>query len=356
MSTSPQPAAFTDLRPEQILDALEAVGLRGDGRLLQLNSFENRVFQVHLESSEVVVVKFYRPGRWTDEQILEEHQFALELQAQDIPVVAPLTLHATAEGNARVAGPANLTEGESGCASADGPGGTLAFWGPGPSPWRFSVSPRKSGRAPELEDPEVVRWIGRFLARLHTLGAGGRFAHRPELSPQTLGRTPQRWLSGHADIPPTQQAAWESASRRALDRVQALFDTVADVTMLRLHGDAHPGNILWRPEGPHVVDLDDARTGPAVQDLWMLLPGDSDGAQRHLRWLLEGYESIRDFDDRELRLIEPLRTLRMIHHSAWIAQRWVDPAFPAAFPHFGTAAYWSEQTGQLLEQLERMQT
>jgi len=126
--------------------------------------------------------------------------------------------------------------------------------------------------------------------------------------------------------------------------------------MLRLHGDAHPGNILWRPEGPHVVDLDDARTGPAVQDLWMLLPGDSDGAQRHLRWLLEGYESIRDFDDRELRLIEPLRTLRMIHHSAWIAQRWADPAFPAAFPHFGTAAYWSEQTGQLLEQLERMQT
>lgn len=340
MTTTPQ--RFADFQPQDLLTALDAVGLRGDGRVLQLNSYENRVFQVHLEDGSVVVVKVYRPGRWRDEQILEEHGFARELEAAEVPVVAPLSLE--------VSDPEAVT--------LQGPDHTLATWrddtpkeaGQPARHWRFSVSLRKAGRGPELDDPDTVRWIGRFLARLHEVGARHAFEHRRSLSLENLGALPRQWLLDSGHIGPAERAAWADASERALAAAAEVFERRAGVARLRLHGDAHPGNILWRPEGPHVVDLDDACQGPAVQDLWMLLPGDEDGRARQLRLLLEGYETVRDFDDRELALIEPLRTLRMIHHSAWLAQRWDDPAFPLAFPHFGTAAYWSEQTALLREQ------
>lgn len=336
--------SFAALRPHDVLSALDTVGLRGDGRLLQLNSYENRVFQVFLESGEAVVAKFYRPGRWSDAQILEEHGLAWELQDQEVPVVAPLSLttDATPQADGRV--------------TLSGPHHTLAHWtqrerAQREQAWRFAVSPRKAGRAPEIDDAQTLQWIGRFVARLHRVGARQPFAHRRNLDVATWGRANQRWLMEHGVVTLAEQAAWQDASDRALDAAAQAFESAGRVLSLRLHGDAHPGNILWREEGPHVVDLDDASNGPAVQDLWMLLPGDEAGRARSLRLLLEGYETVRDFDDAELALIEPLRTLRMIQHSAWIAQRWEDPAFPRAFPHFGTAAYWSEQITQLREQI-----
>ncbi len=333
---TPSPVGtYALLQPHDVLAALDAVGLRGDGRLLQLNSYENRVFQVFLESGDAVVAKFYRPGRWTDEQILEEHAYALELQAEEVPVVAPWVLQAE----------------DAGCVRVDPSHGTLATWVQGEETWRFAVSPRKAGRAPEIDDADTLKWIGRFVARLHGVGARRQFEHRRTLNVATWGWANQQWLLTQGVVTPVELAAWKDASSRALDLAEAAFDRVGSVQRLRLHGDAHPGNILWREEGPHVVDLDDACNGPGVQDLWMLLPGDEAGRARSLRLLLEGYESVRDFDDAELALIEPLRTLRMIQHSAWIAQRWNDPAFTRAFPHFGTAAYWSEQTTQLREQL-----
>ena len=332
-------ASYAALEPQEVLSALDAVGLRGDGRLLQLNSYENRVYQVFLESGDAVVVKFYRPGRWTDAQILEEHAFARELEEAEVPVVAPVSLQPQAGADG---------------VSVAGPCETLATWSHDNATWRFAVAPRQSGRAPEVDDPDTLRWIGRFIARLHDVGARRPFEHRRTLDVPTIGLASQRWLLDSGCLTPAERAVWEDASARALDAAAQAFDRWSSsgaAARLRLHGDAHPGNILWREEGPHVVDLDDASNGPAVQDLWMLLPGDEAGRTRSLRLLLEGYETVRDFDDAELALIEPLRSLRMIQHSAWIAQRWEDPAFPRAFPHFGTAAYWSEQTTQLREQL-----
>lgn len=320
---------YDALDPQAVLDALSGVGLHGDGRLLQLNSYENRVFQVFLEDGRAVVAKFYRPGRWSDAQILEEHAFAEELAQQEVPVVPPL----------RLAG-----------------GLTLAEVDLAGTRHRFSVSERRAGRAPELDDPDTLRWIGRFIGRLHEVGRREGFRHRRRLDVHTFGEQPLQWLLQSDAVPPAQLTAWQQTCEQALALVRAAFEAAQDVAWIRLHGDCHPGNVLWREaDGPHFVDLDDACSGPAVQDLWMLLSGDSDTATRQLGWLLEGYGAFMRFDRRELALIEPLRTLRMLHHSAWLAERWNDPAFPPAFPWFGTPAYWQQQTTQMREQLEAMQ-
>ena len=329
---------FADLTPQQVLDSLEAVGLRGDGRILQLNSYENRVFQVFLEDGRAVVAKFYRPGRWSDAQILEEHAFALELAAAEIPVVPPLAL---SEGG-------------------DTPG--LVLQGDPPTlatlaGHRFAVAARCAGREPELEDPATLRQLGRFIGRLHAVGRRRPFQHRHRLDPRADGRRAMALLLDGGFVTPQELPAWRAVTADALAAVVAAFDSFpaeAPLATLRLHGDCHPGNVLWREGAPNVVDLDDAMQGPAVQDLWMLVSGDATTMARQLDTLLAGYEDFADFDDRERRLIEPLRTLRMLRHSAWLAERWADPTFPLNFPFFGSAAYWSQQTTQMREQLEAM--
>jgi Ser/Thr protein kinase RdoA (MazF antagonist) len=340
MSLPPAPSAdgYADLTPPAVLAMLDAVDLRGDGRLLQLNSYENRVFQVFLEDGTVVVAKFYRPGRWSDAQILEEHQFALELAAREIPVVPPLSL--------------SIAEGHE--VTLLGDAQTLASITHDGHRHRFSVSERRAGRAPELDDPHTLRWLGRFIGRVHEVGAMRPFEHRRRLDPATFGFAARDLLLDQELIPIGQQQSWRATCDSALELVQRAFDSVAPLRTLRLHGDCHPGNVLWREEGPHVVDLDDACTGPAVQDLWMLLSGDVTSMRGQLEHLLSGYQQFMLFDERELVLIEPLRTLRMVHHSAWIAERWCDPAFPTAFPWFGTPAYWAQQTTHLREQIEAM--
>jgi Ser/Thr protein kinase RdoA (MazF antagonist) len=314
---------YDGLTPDTVLDALESAGLRGDGRLLALNSYENRVYQASLEDGASVVAKFYRPGRWTDAQIAEEHAFALELAAREIPVVAPL-----AQG-----------------------GATLHRF----ADFRFAVYPRRGGRTPELEDPKVLEWIGRFLGRIHAAGAARPFAERPALDVQSFGEEPRAWLGVSGLVPPDLKDAWTTVADLALVGVRACFERAGAFRSIRLHGDCHVGNILWTDAGPHFVDLDDARMGPAVQDLWMLLPADAGDAASSLKALLEGYEQFRGFERTELALIEALRTLRLLHYSAWIARRWDDPAFPAAFPWFGTQRYWQDRILELREQVAAMQ-
>jgi Ser/Thr protein kinase RdoA (MazF antagonist) len=331
---------YAGLTPSLVLDALDAVDLRGDGRLIQLNSYENRVFQVFLEDGRVVVAKFYRPGRWSDAQILEEHAFTAELEAAEIPVAAPwpLTVSAT---SIHAAGAAPL-------------GPTLMRFDSPAGPYRFGVCARQAGRAPELEDPATLEWIGRFIGRIHAVGARARFAHRETLDVATFGHANRERLLASGVIPPDALPGWSDVTAQALERVSAAFDSGNGGRHLRLHGDCHVGNLLWTAAGPHFVDLDDAVNGPATQDLWMLLSGDRVSMTRQLGAMLEGYESFMDFDWRELRLVEPLRTLRIIHHSAWIARRWDDPAFPVAFPWFESPAYWADQTMRLREQLVAM--
>jgi Ser/Thr protein kinase RdoA (MazF antagonist) len=327
---------YAALTPDVVLDALASVGLYGDGRLTALSSYENRVYQIHLEEPHAghaaVVTKFYRPGRWTPEQIGEEHAFAAELMAQEIPVVGPLVLN----------------------------GATLHNYGG----FAFSVSPWRGGRAPELDDFEVLEWIGRFLARIHTVGAARPFAARPALDLQGFAIEPRDWLLAHDMIPLDVQGAWHDACQKAIQLIanndQITPGNGLNGSNIRLHGDCHPGNILWTPAdrpgaGPHFVDLDDARMGPAVQDLWMLLSGDRRQRTAQLGALLDGYEQFRPFDRRELALIEPLRTLRLIHYSAWLARRWDDPIFPINFPWFGTSDYWRGQVDTLNEQIEAIQ-
>jgi Ser/Thr protein kinase RdoA (MazF antagonist) len=338
---------YANLDPQQVLDALDAVSLRGDGRVLQLNSYENRVFQVFLEDAPpgdpAVVAKFYRPGRWTDAQIVEEHAFALELAAAEVPVVPPLVLQARDDrpGLRLLGNPP-----------------TLACLDKATGAHRYTVARRCAGREPELEDPAALRQLGRFIGRLHAVGRRQPFVHRHDLNARVDGRRALAQLIEGGFVPDTQLAAWRDTCERALDAVEAAFEAAAPLATLRLHGDCHIGNVLWRQtgegSGPHVVDLDDAMQGPAVQDLWMLVSGDHHSMARQLNTLLEGYEQFSDFDDRERRLIEPLRTLRMLRHSAWLAERWSDPTFPLNFPFFGSSAYWNQQTVQLHEQIEAM--
>lgn len=327
MSAEAPPASthpFERLTPDFLLDALEGVGLRGDGRLLALNSYENRVWQVGLEDGGSVVAKFYRPQRWSEAQLREEQSFARELADAEVPVVAPLP--------------------EAG-------GASLHFH----EGFHFAVYPRRGGRAPELDREEVLERMGYFLGRLHTVGASRRFVARPVLGIAEFGEEPREFLLASGLLPDELRPAWEGISAQALDGVRRLYATAGALSELRLHGDCHPGNVLWTDAGPHFVDLDDARSGPAVQDLWMLLSGAREEMQAQLTAVLRGYRAFRPFDGRELALVEALRTLRLLHYSAWIARRWDDPAFPRNFPWFGSTRYWQDRILELREQVALMQ-
>ncbi len=315
--------AFASLTPDTVLDALEAVGLRPDGRLLALNSYENRVYQLWMEEGPPLVAKFYRPERWSDAAILEEHAFTTALVAREIPAVPPMTLA----------------------------GASLNHW----RGFRFAVLAKRGGRPPELEDEQVLRWLGRFLGRIHAVGAVAPYRHRPRLDIASFGEEPRDWLLAHPFVPPDLHTPWRTTVDLALDGVRRCFDRAGSVGALRLHGDCHVGNVLWTPDGPHFVDFDDSRMGPAIQDLWMLLSGERESMERQLGQILAGYEEFRDFNRRELGLIEALRTLRLIHYSAWIARRWDDPAFPAAFPWFDSPRYWQDRILELREQTALME-
>lgn len=318
---TPQPP-FAGLTPDAVLDAVESLGLHADGRQLALNSYENRVYQVGIEDGAPLVVKFYRPVRWSDDAIIEEHAFCAELIEREIPVVAPL-----------------LFEGRSLHQHAG---------------FRFALYPRRGGRAPELDNEDTLRWMGRFIARIHNIGALEPFVARPRLDIASFGSEPRDWLLAHDCVPPELLDAWRGTVDTALDGVRRCFERAGSVRNLRLHGDCHGGNVLWTDDGPHFVDFDDARMGPAVQDLWMMLSGQREAMERQFGRVLEGYEQFRDFDRRELHLVEALRTLRLIHYAAWIARRWDDPAFPVAFPWFGSARYWQDRILELKEQIALM--
>ncbi len=307
---------YSRLTPDLVLDAVAAAGLHPDGRLLGLNSYENRVYQVWLDDDSPVVAKFYRPGRWSDAQIDEEHAFARELAEREIPVVAPLH--------------------------------SLKF-----ADFRVAIYARRGGRTPELGDPKTLEWIGRFIGRIHAVGATRAFASRETLSPKSFGHEPRAFLLQTNFIPADLLEAWQAVTQQALEGVDRCFQ--ARYQPIRLHGDCHVGNILWTQDGPHFVDLDDSRMGPALQDLWMLLSGDRAAMSRQLKDVLLGYEDFAELDRRELPLLEALRTLRLIHYSAWIARRWDDPAFPAAFPWFNTQRYWQDRILELREQIALME-
>ena len=312
---------YSLLTPDRVLDAVAACDLRPDGRLLSLNSYENRVYQVWLEDGSAVVAKFYRPGRWSDAQIDEEHAFARELAEREIPVVAPLTSIKTESDPV----------------------------------FRVAVYPRRGGRSPELGDDRTLEWIGRFIGRIHAVGAIRKFEHREALTPKAFGHDARAVLLASNFIPADLLAAWKAVTAQALAGVERCYANAGEVRAIRLHGDCHVGNILWTDDGPHFVDLDDARMGPALQDLWMLLSGDRAAMGAQLHHVLAGYEEFADFDRRELHLLEALRTLRLIHYSAWIARRWDDPAFPVAFPWFNTQRYWQDRILELREQIALME-
>ena len=313
---------YTALTPDVALDALDSTGLQADGRLLALNSYENRVYQMGVEDAAPVVVKFYRPERWSDAAILEEHAFTVELAEREIPVVAPLRLN----------------------------GATLHLH----AGFRFAVYPRQGGRMPEFDRVDTLQWMGRFLGRIHAVGATANYAQRPTLNPDTFGIASRDFLRDGNWLPADLVAAWDSVVEHALASVAHCYERAGDVGAIRLHGDCHAGNVLWTEAGPHFVDFDDSRMGPAVQDLWMLLSGEREEQQAQINEILKGYEDFMAFDPRELYLVEALRTLRLIHYAAWLARRWDDPAFPAAFPWFNTQLYWQARILELREQIALM--
>jgi Ser/Thr protein kinase RdoA (MazF antagonist) len=321
--TADSTLAFRDLKPDDILGALESLGFHCDGRFLALNSYENRVYQVGIENQEPVVAKFYRPGRWTDEAILEEHQFTLELADHDIPVVAPMLID----------------------------GQTLHHCGP----FRIAVAPRRGGRSPDLDNADLQRQLGRLVARIHLAGEASSFRHRPTIDIESYGYESLDYLLQNNFIPDDLVASYEAIAELVCEGAQSCFQRCGQVRRIRLHGDFHPGNVLVAGDALHIVDLDDARSGPAIQDLWMFLSGDRQEQTPQLNMLLEGYLEFRQFDARELNLIEALRSLRILHYAAWLARRWEDPAFHIAFPWFNTENYWGEHILTLREQAAAMQ-
>ncbi|WP_432472714.1 serine/threonine protein kinase [Amphritea sp. HPY] len=314
---------FESLTPSYIQDAIESLGYLCDGRVFGLNSYENRVYQVGIEGEQPLIAKFYRPARWTREQIIEEHEFCFELQEQELPVVAPLTNSA---------------------------GESLFYYGE----FMFALFPRKGGHAPELDNLDNLYTLGRMLGRIHLIGAQKPFAHRPSIDIQSYGRDSVELISSKF-IPAELQLAYDSLSTDLLQRMEEIWQQSGDLNFIRVHGDCHIGNMLWRDNAPNFVDFDDARMAPAIQDIWMLFSGDRNSQQIQLSEIIEGYNEFYDFQPRELQLAETLRTLRMMNYAAWIARRWEDPAFPHNFPWFNTVRYWSEHILELREQLAALQ-
>ncbi len=313
---------YYSLDPDTILQAVESTGLITDGRLLALNSYENRVYQVGIEEETPVIAKFYRPGRWTDEQIQEEHDFSLELAEAEIPLIAPDVINRESLHRHKE--------------------------------FRFALFRRQGGHTPELEDRDTLLWLGRFIGRIHAIGRSRPFSCRPALTPERFGDESITTILGGQWLPPHMETAFESLASHLMISIRNAYERAGNVHSIRLHGDCHPGNLLWR-EGPFFVDMDDCQSAPAIQDLWMLLSGDAHEMGQQLSDVIEGYRQFCSFDTRELQLIEALRTLRMLHHAAWLARRWEDPAFPVAFPWFDSPRYWEDLVLSLREQLSAMQ-
>ena len=314
---------FASLTPDAVLDAAEALGLAPDGRLFALNSYENRVYRVGRVDAEAVVVKFYRAGRWSDQQILEEHAFAAELAADEIPVAAPLivsgtTLHRHKE-------------------------------------FRLAAFPLCAGSAPELDRADARELLGRTLARIHAAGARRRFLHRPTLERALLGARARASLLRSALLPEHMRARYADVSATLIEHIESAFAQAGPLSMIRLHGDCHLGNILWQQRGPLLVDFDDCVNGPRIQDLWMFLSGNADEQQGQWAQIVEGYKQFGAIEFRELRLVEPLRAVRMLNHAAWVAERWADPAFPRAFPWAAEARFWEGYVGDLMQQCEALE-
>ncbi|MDH3547463.1 MAG: serine/threonine protein kinase [Gammaproteobacteria bacterium] len=315
--------AYANLQPEHIFRALEGLSFHCDGRFLALNSYENRVYRIGIEDEAPVVVKFYRPARWSDAAILEEHDFARELAAAELPVVAPLELS----------------------------GQTLHTSGQ----FRFAVYPCRGGRSPDLDNLELLGQLGRLIARIHLIGEIRDFSERPTIDIASYGEASRVYLLDNELIPAELRPAYASVANMVLEGVEHCYDRAGKARQLRIHADFHPGNVLVMEEQIHIVDLDDARHGPAVQDLWMFLSGDQIEQAPQLAALIDGYEEFRRFDARELHLVEALRSLRIMHYAAWLARRWEDPAFKMAFPWFASHRYWEEHILALREQIALMQ-
>ena len=314
---------FESLTPSFILDAVDNIGFSSDGRVTILNSYENRVYQIGIEDRDPVIAKFYRPQRWSNQQILEEHQFCYELEESELPVVCPL----------------KNEDGES-----------LFEFGE----FRFSLYPRKGGRAPELDNYDNLQVLGRFLGRIHQVGATNPFKYRPSIDSQTYGHESVKYICENF-MPNELLNAYETLTSDILKLIDSTLDDENELLFIRTHGDCHIGNMLWRDDLPHFIDFDDSRMAPAIQDIWMLLSGDRSEQQLQMIEILEGYNEFADFNINELRMIEILRTLRMIYFAAWIARRWDDPAFPLGFPWFNTPRYWEEHILSLREQLAELQ-
>ena len=317
---------YFGLGPDLILNALDHVGWKTTGKLMPLNSFENRVYQIGVydEDREFdVVAKFYRPGRWSQNQLLEEHKFTFDLSEFELPVIAPIKINQ--ESLFKV------------------------------GKFQFAVFEKKGGRAPNLEDDSVLSWIGRLIGRIHAVSATQSFRYRPSMSTGQFGREPVEFIINNGVMPAELREAYEGLVDLALMAIDGALKRAEDSSFIRLLGDCHPGNILWMEDGPSFVDLDDAVMGPAIQDLWMLLSGDRESMAMQLRKVLIGYEQFMTFDYQQVALIEPLRTLRIINYAGWLAQRWNDPAFQLAFPWFGSQRYWEEHLGHIREQIGLMQ-
>lgn len=313
---------YEELTPDLILDAVASAGMPPDGHLLALNSYENRVFQIGIEEQPPIVAKFYRPERWSDAAIIEEHEFAAELVEAEIPVIGPWR-------------------------SVDGE--TLHCH----QGFRFALFERRGGRAPEPGDLDQLEWIGRFIGRIHLAGGSRPFVARPDIDVQSMGWTARDEVLHSPLLPTHLRDSYAEFSDRVLhDAGQHIAAT--SFQPVRLHGDCHHGNILWTEQGPHFVDLDDCRNGPAIQDLWMLLTGERTDRTLQLSAMLDGYHLFHDFDTREIALIEPLRALRMVHYSGWLAKRWPDPAFPVAFPWAADEHYWAQHIADLQAQIDAM--